>query len=96
METNTIGQAGNAVAPMCAIPWRVESSNSWQAMPKSSVSRTQAPTVTRDHAIAMPAVGIYAVPARAALTTVRVAQLSVQGVDHKFSTRLGPTASPPV
>jgi len=96
METNTIGQPGNAWAPMRALPWRVESSNSWQAMPKSAVSGAQAPTVTCDHATAMPAVGIYAAPARAALTTDRVAQLCVQGVDHKFSIRLGPTASPPV
>jgi hypothetical protein len=91
MDSNTIGQADIAVATMRALPWRVKSSSSWQPLPKTAASGAQ----TGVHAIALPVVGSYVVSAPAA-TNDRVAQLCVMGADHKFSTRLGPSASPPV
>jgi hypothetical protein len=96
MDSNTIGQADNAVATMRALPWRVTSSNSWQALPLTAASDARTPALARDHAIAKPGVGSYVVSIPAAATTDRVAQLCVMGADHKFSTRLGPSASPPV
>jgi hypothetical protein len=95
MDSNTIGQADNAVATMRALPWRVPSSNSWQALPLTAASDVRTPALARDHAITTPGVGSYVVSIPAA-TTDRVAQLCVMGADHKFSTRLGPSASPPV
>ena len=94
MDTNTVGQAHDAVAIMRALPWRVMSSNSWQALPMTAASGARIPALARDHAIVTPGVGSYVDSTPAA--TDRVAQFCVMGADHKFSTRLGPPASPPV
>jgi hypothetical protein len=94
MDSNTIGQAHNAAATMRALPWRVMSSNSWQALPLTAISGAQIPALARIRAIVTPGVGSY-VASTPAATTDRVA-LCVMGADHKFSTRLGPSASPPV
>ena len=94
MDSNTIGQAHDAAATMRALPWRVMSSNSWQALPLTATSGAQIPALARIRATVTPGVGSYVASTPAAATD-RVA-LCVMGADHKFSPRLGPSASPPV
>jgi hypothetical protein len=92
---NTISQADNAVATMRALPWLVTSTNSWRALTRTAALGLPTPTPACDRTISMPGMGSYGVSVPAA-TTASVAQISIKGADHKFSTRLGPTASPPV
>jgi len=90
------GQAGIAVATMRALPWQVTSTNAGQPLLRQTGSGAQAPTGTRIPTTSMPEVGGYRVSTLATTIDRFGWDLCVQAADHKFFTRLGPTASPPV
>ncbi len=104
MEINNIHPVDTAAATMRTLPSLSTLSSSWhqQPMPVRS-GAALAPTQARVHAIAMPAMDAYRASGVtissmcAGIATDQVATLCVgTSADHKFSTRLGPTASPPV
>jgi hypothetical protein len=66
----------------------------WQRMPQTVVAGHQPPTATRVRSTILPA-GTYLVTDLRP-TTDSAVRFSCTGADHKFSTRLGPSASPPV
>jgi len=90
------GQAGIAVATVRALPWQATSTDAVQPRLAQAGSGAQAPTGTRIHTTSMPGVGGYRVSTLATTIDRFGWDLCVQTADHKFSTRLGPTASPPV
>ena len=90
------GQAGIAVATMRALPSQVTPINATQPRLGHAGFGAQAPTCTRISTTPMPGVGGYRVSASATTIDRFGWDLCVQTADHKFSTRLGPTASPPV
>ncbi len=101
MDINMFQPADTAVATMRTLPWLTTSSTGWRQLPVRS--RALVPAEALDHATSMPAVGAYCVSgvsicgARARITQDQSATVLVAtGADHKFSTRLGPSASPPV
>jgi hypothetical protein len=92
---NINSQADNAVATMRALPWPATSTNPWPASIRTAARGLQTPTSACDRTMSMPGMGSYGVSVPAA-TTASVVRLCTKGADHKFSTRLGPPASPPV
>ena len=96
MENNIIAQAATAVAPVRALPRFVSSSSSWRSMPMTSELQVGTRFLACDRIPAMVGVTGYRMSGISAATTDRIAPVCVKGADHKFSTRLGPTASPPV
>jgi hypothetical protein len=95
MESNIVTQADTAVATMRTLPWLTTS------VPARAAARQVAPE-TALRATSLP-VGGYdcAIELVSGADTDRTKTNSIadvwgMDVDHKFSTRLGPTASPPV
>jgi hypothetical protein len=96
MENNNTGQAANAVASVRALPWTVSSSTSWRSLPLTAELQVGTRSIACDSMSAMVGVTGYRMSGISATTIDRVAPVCLKGADHKFSTRLGPTASPPV
>jgi hypothetical protein len=96
IDMDTINcQTRDAVAPVRTLPWIDVPTSRWQSMPGSMTVGAQAPVVGGLHATTMLAAGTYLVADLPITTEIDVRVLRA-GADHKFSTRLGPTASPPV
>jgi len=95
MDSNILTQADTAVATMRTLPWLTTSVSARPAA-------RQAGPETAQRAISLPVGGydcdIELVSGADTDRTKTNAIADVWGmdVDHKFSTRLGPTASPPV
>jgi hypothetical protein len=97
---NIISQADTAAATMRTLPWLAPSGDARSPAPRDGRCGSEAPTMTRPRAISTSAAGSYVVSALlagtcAAITTDHTIAWGMD-VDHKFSTRLGPSASPPV
>jgi hypothetical protein len=97
-----LGQAHNAVATVRALPFG-GSSTTWRPQPTTVRFEAAVPNQTRDRACSMSGVGSYRIAGgnfsapRAAATTIgKAADVVCVMTDHKFSTRLGLSASPPV
>lgn len=92
---NSICQAVNALATVRALPRLAAPSTTWQPLPRTLAVGAQSPVIARVRGTIMPAAGTYLV-ADLRTTTDSDSRVICAGADHKFSTRLGPTASPPV
>jgi len=103
MDSNTINVADNAVATMRALPWLSTPSASTRARVMTAWPAAPAPIQIQVCTASKAGEGSY-LPAGAlfsGMRTVIKTDLAVDlawatCVDHKFSTRLGPSASPPV
>lgn len=102
MDINIFQPADTAVATVRTLPWFITPSTSWRQV-VSVRSGVLASTEAPDHAISMTAVDAYrACGVIVAGMCVGITQdqaaagLVATGADHQFSTRLGPSASPPV
>ena len=103
MENINISQADSAVATMRTLPWLTTPSTAWLHQAVTARSVVAAPVQIRDRAISLSGVGSYRLGGdpisgvRSVITTDQAATLMWDAcVDHKFSTSLGPSASPPV
>jgi hypothetical protein len=92
---NIICRPGNALAAVRALPRLAAPSMTWQLLPRTLAVGALSPVISRVRATIMPAAGTYLV-ADLRTTTASDTGVICAGADHKFSTRLGPTPSPPV
>jgi len=99
MASININLADNAVASMRALPWLSTPSASQRARAMTAWPAAAAPVQIQVHASSMSGVGAYRLagdPISGVPSTIKTDLAWNTCVDHKFSTRLGPSASPPV
>jgi hypothetical protein len=91
MDTN-LGQAATAVATVRRLPGLAP----WQFLRPIGSGTSAAPVQVTLKGRTLPTAGTYGVSALATTMTACVTDVLGVDADHTFSTRLGPSASPPV
>jgi hypothetical protein len=91
MDTN-LGQAATAVATVRTLP---RLAADWCFLRPTGSGMSVAPVQVVAQGRTLPSAGTYGISGLTSMTTCVVDVLDIDA-DHKFSTRLGPSASPPV
>lgn len=92
MDTN-LGQAATAVATVRTLP---PLTAAWRLQRPMGSEMSVAPVQVIVQGRTLPSAGTYGVSAPTATMTTCVTDVLGIDADHKFSTRSGPSASPPV